>query len=142
MKLTASPRQGKAAGIYFFSPTDEKYLVLRRSADSDFPGTWCGAGGGIEAGETPREAAIREAFEELNFTDNANLVPLYKETEPGFVLYLYLGIVDKMFAPTLNDEHTSWEWLSLDEKPSEGEFHPGTVRFLQFLDNPEKALAE
>lgn len=40
------------------------FLELRRSNDSVYPGRYGLFGGRIEAGETPRECAVREVFEE------------------------------------------------------------------------------
>ena len=45
---------------------DGKILIQRRLANADhLPNLWEFPGGKIEEGETPREAAIREAREEL-----------------------------------------------------------------------------
>lgn len=41
-----------------------KYLVIRRSNNVAAPNTLCFPGGGIEPGESPAEAAVRECFEE------------------------------------------------------------------------------
>ena len=45
---------------------DKRLLVIRRSQTVTAPGTLCLPGGGIEEGETEREALLREMQEELN----------------------------------------------------------------------------
>lgn len=39
---------------------DGSFLVGQRAADTFYPGYWEFPGGKVEAGETPREALIRE----------------------------------------------------------------------------------
>ena len=50
---------------------DRSRVLLFRGQDPDQPNTrfWFPAGGGIEAGETPREAARREVREETGLTE-------------------------------------------------------------------------
>jgi len=53
------------AGIHVLVQKGNKYLILKRSADDeDDPGCWDLPGGGIDFGEQPTEAAIRESEEE------------------------------------------------------------------------------
>ena len=48
---------------------DGRYILQQRSLKARFfPGEWDVTGGGVEAGETPKEAGIREAMEELGVT--------------------------------------------------------------------------
>ena len=47
---------------------DKRMLLQHRTEDArDLPGYWAFFGGKVEEGETPREAAVREVFEELEF---------------------------------------------------------------------------
>lgn len=54
-----------AAGILFWCPADGTVLCVRRDANSSEPGTWTPPGGGRKPNESVREAAVREAHEEL-----------------------------------------------------------------------------
>lgn len=46
----------------------ERILLQHRTDDAPtFAGYWSFFGGGVEPGETPEQAAVREAFEELSY---------------------------------------------------------------------------
>lgn len=53
------------AGIHVLIKKEDKYLLIRRGEDdSEDPGCWDLPGGGIDFGEQPFAAAVREAKEE------------------------------------------------------------------------------
>jgi 8-oxo-dGTP diphosphatase len=58
---------GAAGVIFVWRPVSETPLVMlqKRSAWAHEGGTWSCAGGAIDEGETPYEAALREASEEV-----------------------------------------------------------------------------
>jgi len=57
LKSDASPAPGTGEGLY---------ILQQRSLDKKyFAGLWDVTGGGVRAGETPREGAVREVREEL-----------------------------------------------------------------------------
>ena len=41
-----------------------RLLLTRRAKEKSFPGTWENSGGAVKAGETSRQAIVRELFEE------------------------------------------------------------------------------
>lgn len=65
---TNRPERQDAAAIIFTA--DGRYLMQLRDDKPGLraPGHWGLFGGGVEAGETPREALVRELEEELEFT--------------------------------------------------------------------------
>ncbi|WWQ12986.1 adenosine (5')-pentaphospho-(5'')-adenosine pyrophosphohydrolase [Ralstonia phage PQ43W] len=113
-----------AAGILFVH--DGRVLLLKRSPQAeDAPGTWGFPGGGIEAGETPEQAARRETREECAFDYGGPLLPLYT-SDGGFQCYGALAV--DQFKPQLNDEHTAYEWAAFDALPQP--LHPSTIKEL------------
>jgi len=44
---------------------NQKVLILKRSANGSHPNKWGFPGGGIDHGETPKQAALRECIEEI-----------------------------------------------------------------------------
>lgn len=65
---------------------DGKILIGRRKDDEG----WCGGGGHIEAGETPRMAARRELVEEFNIHP-IGLEPLGVIEGIGYISYIFLS---------------------------------------------------
>lgn len=60
--IPATPGHRGAIGIVL---REGRFLVVERSQTVVAPGRLCFPGGGIEPGETPEEALVREFFEEL-----------------------------------------------------------------------------
>ena len=92
MKTSDSPLPGKGEGTY---------IMQQRSLKSKYyAGKWDMTGGGVIAGETPEEAAVREVMEELNIKiDINNLKNIYE-----FIIDLDdgTGLIVTMFACRVN----------------------------------------
>jgi 8-oxo-dGTP diphosphatase len=68
--MEGSPPPRPTARVVLLDP-DDRLLLMRGRLPSapDEPSFWFTVGGGAEPGETVREAAAREVFEETGFTD-------------------------------------------------------------------------
>lgn len=99
---------------------DDKVLVAHRSADDDLlPGYWELVGGGVELGETPENAVVREAMEETGLT----VKPVKRYYDYSFVnergwqrrataFVCELEGEDKV---VLSFEHQDFRWIKLEE---------------------------
>lgn len=117
----------KSAGIIFFA--GDRVLFTKRDSLAPEGGTWDFPGGGMEPGETPKEAARRETLEEVGF-DYAGPLLKVKKMSNGYVAYA--AMLDEPFEPVLNDEHTAWVWATFDELPEP--LHPVTRKELRELE--------
>jgi hypothetical protein len=130
-----------AAGILFITP-DGKVLLLRRSSkEENFAGHWAIPGGKGEPGETPEEAADREATEEIGSHPPGRKILFDRRTTPnGFAYSTYVKRVDSAFDPKLNDEHDGHQWASLDDLPHP--LHPAVQDNLRRLKEVATKRAE
>lgn len=125
-----------AAGIMFAAP-DGCVLFVKRAAGSDHSGTWAFPGGGIEGDETPKEAARREALEELGHETKGDVSEIHHEEDDENAFTTFHNGVDEPFVPKLNSEHTAHAWTPLIDPPQP--LHPGVQRFLDTMDEIDMA---
>jgi 8-oxo-dGTP pyrophosphatase MutT (NUDIX family) len=99
-----------------YDPEKDKFLIAKRTEDTDIhPGKWNFPGGKIED-EKPREAVLRELKEETGLLgeiirSGGNFI---LDTEDGkFDIYPFLVTVDS--EPDLNPEHTDYRWIKPEE---------------------------
>ena len=116
------------AGIIVVS--NNKVLLCKRNADGTYPGEWSIPGGTLEEGETPREGALREFFEETNYEIGSNLkfvgtLTRFNRdgTEARGMMYCYQYEAEEFINPDLQnakdgDEHTECGYFSENEIPS------------------------
>lgn len=99
-----------------------EFLVLLRSPEKH--GYWNPAAGGIEDGELPSEAALRELEEETGLARPVRLEPLplelgYRRPDEsgGFwvTLHAFWVAAPEGWEPTLNEEHVEYRWCSASE---------------------------
>ncbi len=90
------------------------------------PGIYRLIGGGVEAGETPEEAIIREAAEELGITiDSSEIIPLVEiktdATTPdnrySFITYIFLYKLSPNAQITPADDLSGVKIMALEEIP-------------------------
>ncbi len=137
--IAADSETVKAAGIMFRAPDGTVLLLKRRGGDHE--GEWCFPGGKVEAGESRKEAARREAREEIGEHPEGTL----REVENNFNaddnvdFTTFVQDVSAPFVPTLNHEHTSWAWATPEALPQP--MHPGPLYTLTGRDVDEPVAA-
>lgn len=95
-------------------------LVLRRSGIGRSPGSWEMVHGHADAGESPRDAALRELREETGFTPlrlyNLSRVESFylHKSDTVTLVAMFAAFVDQS-AVRLSAEHDDFAWLSVEE---------------------------
>ncbi|TSJ80717.1 MAG: NUDIX domain-containing protein [Candidatus Cardinium sp.] len=103
-----------------------KILVLKRNSRAAAGGKWCMPGGKLEKQETALEAVIREVAEEtgimllpeaIRFTQTICIRILTPKQD--FLLHLLKAVLPGAqpadYSVTLNQEHTDYLWVNLQE---------------------------
>lgn len=98
---------------------DNKVLLLKRSMTKKVaPGAWCVPSGGIDAGETPEEAIIREVKEETNLdVESFEIIKTYPRPAGGVftgTFYQY-RVTTTSTNVTISDEHTEFRWVNIGD---------------------------
>ena len=108
------------SGGLFLAKDTQRFLFLQR-AKGKTAGTWGLAGGKHEPSDlTPYDALLREIQEELGFVPAiVKPVPLewYESRDKMFYYHTYVVLVEEEFIPKLNDEHTGYCWVSINNWP-------------------------
>lgn len=127
--LIVSSGRGGGAWIIVYDKSTKEYLMARRSKSVNNPGKWNFFGGGIDKGETAKDAAVREMFEESGI--KVRKKELHKLGKDKSNRNYFLWIVDKRPIPKLNDEHDKVKWFSKDALPKS--INPPTKIAYKFL---------
>ncbi|MCX6520958.1 MAG: NUDIX hydrolase [Actinobacteria bacterium] len=109
-----------AAGVLFVLRPDgaaPTVMLQKRSAFSHEGGTWSVAGGAMDEGETPYEAALREASEEVgDVPEGHRLLGEYVFAPADDWQYTTVVIeVDGPFGRSMNFETDAVEWIPVDQ---------------------------
>jgi putative (di)nucleoside polyphosphate hydrolase len=124
-------------GLLLLNPAGKVFVGRRIDSVQEADNIWQMPQGGIDAGETPREAALRELHEEIG-TDKAEIVAesrhwLHYDLPPHLVGKVwkgrYRGQKQRWFAlrflgedsdidlATAHPEFDAWQWVELDDVP-------------------------
>jgi len=107
------PKNKSGANVILIK--DGKVLLLMRSDKSSWmPGVYGPPGGHIDPGESPKQAAVRETYEESGLTVKAgDLELLIQRTKHDFGM-VYYYITDKFTGNgvTLSYEHKGFTWAN------------------------------
>lgn len=106
-----------------WSPTDARYLLLRRSPEKDFaPGVWECVTGRVDQGERFEEALRREVREELGVEVQAEFIigtshfyrgePVAENELLGVV---YFCSLEEPEAIRTSPEHSEYRWVTAEE---------------------------
>jgi len=112
-------------GVVAIIERSGRYLTITRSQSVIAPGKICFPGGGIEPGETPHQALIRECFEELGISVEPIRQLGISVTPWGVRLYWYsakLSNEDVTFRPN-PQEVSAVTWMAREEMLA----HPDTL---------------
>lgn len=124
---TGTREQGSwAAGLLYFVAhgAEPRVLLLRRSEHVDFSSTWSAPGGFGRPGETPYEAACREAWEETGYRGGRQRATHVAAGKHVRAYHTFLMEVEQPFVPTLNHKNSDWDWFPLRALAAI-ELHPG-----------------
>lgn len=151
--MTTPGEHRRTARVLLRKPSDEVFLLLTHfDPEVGLPARWITPGGGIDAGETPIQAAVRELFEEtgLNVSESELSRPIGElegiwNWADGFNSHSYH---DTFFELTVTDfvlDDSSWtdderrdvlkyRWWTLDELKTTAE-PIGPHGLIQFILN-------
>lgn len=91
-----------------------KVLVGKRSSQCNNPGAYGFFGGHMDDGETPKEAAVREMFEETGVTINPKNLTLIRAVDRKSVMLYYYALDVVHFGtqkPVLTKEVDAYLWF-------------------------------
>ncbi len=120
-------------GIIF---DDENRVLLAHRRDYDL---WNFPGGGLESGESPEAAVIREIKEETGFdAEIVKLLGVYTKTDKDEVVFAFICKITGG-QPTLNDEADQIEYFELSKVPHNTSVRQ-VERLIDALQNPKEVV--
>lgn len=98
--------------------SNKEFLIQKRSPyKKHFPNDWSQTGGGVDSGETPLQAAIRECNEELGIVINPNNIELmisFKRKYNFVDVWLVKQDINLQDLTLQQEEVTDVKWVSLN----------------------------
>jgi 8-oxo-dGTP pyrophosphatase MutT (NUDIX family) len=135
-RFAVRPRE--SAGVLFVAP-GRQVLLLMRADEVRNPGLWNLPGGRVDAGETPVDAALREAREEAG----ADLVAWggrivgrmrrcrVKKSGRESCYTTVVVTVPRVHVPVLQWESSGWVWVTPEEGLRSNRLHRGLAEILR-----------
>lgn len=125
------------AKIALFNEKNELLILRRSSTDPIRPGRFDFPGGGIDEGESPTQAVLRETQEEVGIpllekdVELAFTSTIYYDDQSS-VRFLYVGRIKSNQPIALSHEHDAYEWVQLEEALKKYD-HPAWIEGLKYL---------
>lgn len=113
--------QKVSVSAVIFNDQNEILLVKRSFNDDFLPGVWEMPGGGIDFGEEPEDAVVREVKEETGLsidTTSSSIISVFSYFHPQTVWHvelIYLCNLHKESQVILSFEHTEYLWVKIEE---------------------------
>lgn len=133
--------------IHVFNPEGQLYLQKRSSMKEIFPNLWdSSVGGHIGLNEIPKDAALREAFEEIGLKDielhfiNKHIIETSIERE---LTYCFFSVTDQVPKPDMDEvsDGRFWNIKEIESNIGSGIFTPNfELDFKLFLRGGLKDL--
>lgn len=122
-----------------FIEESDMVLIAKRSASTNNPKLWNFFGGGAGNNENPRKAAAREFREEAGIKIRARDLTHIGDTKMTTTKSLYVMSYYRMDAasaivPRLNDENSSFKWVSIFTLRDMQKIHHSIRGFSRYLD--------
>jgi len=112
MKISNTNNKKKSVFCVFYCKSTGRFLYELRSSKVKHPLVFGLFGGGIDKGETPKQAMIRELQEEIGMTFNRFQLKLDLD-----YIRLYGIVVSREFIPKLSWESESYLWSKSIPEP-------------------------
>jgi 8-oxo-dGTP diphosphatase len=130
-------------GVALIIERDGKTLLIQRGQNCSFPGTYCNIGGHVDGNETIREAAAREAWEEVGIKvrpeDMQFMHVIHRYDARGEIITFFFKTT-KFEGEPFNKEpekHTRIVWAPLDNLPE-----PLFPTLRCYLENKDQCYSE
>jgi 8-oxo-dGTP pyrophosphatase MutT (NUDIX family) len=96
---------------------DGRILLLKRSDKTPRAHGWDFAGGGVDAGEDPSDAAVRESLEETGLSIDSSdiLTTTHGRMDDGEYVMIGYAAHAQNTKITISWEHEAYEWMDLDQ---------------------------
>ncbi len=142
MKIDKLPKQIAKAAL--FNRKGELLILTRSPVDQKRAGRFDFPGGGIDEGESPTEAVVRELQEEIGVSfQDSELQLMFTHTsyfeDLSSLRFLYVGVLDENTEIKLSHEHISFEWMTISDALQKYQ-HPVWIDGLKYLIENKQIL--